>query len=326
VSASAALCSGVGYDVAMKTRFAFAALLVLPVATQAAADRPFIVAETGRGFARLADAVAAIGDGAGTIRITPGVYRQCAVQTAGRITYRATRTGSAIFDGTTCEGKAALVLRGQAASVEGLVFRNMRVADRNGAGIRLERGDLTVSGSIFRDSEEGILTHDDPRATIRIERSTFSRLGRCDDGFDCAHSIYVGGYGALVVTHSRFEAGRGGHYVKSRAARVDLRGNVFDDRTGSATNYMIDLPNGSAGIIAGNVMVQGRDKDNHSAFITIAPEGRVRDSSALIISGNSAAFAPGVRRSSTFVANWTADRPRIAGNRLAPGIKATDRR
>ena len=87
----------------------------------------------------------------------------------------------------------------------------MRVPDRNGAGIRLERGDLSVSGSAFRDSEEGILTHDDPRATIRIDRSTFSRLGRCDDDFDCAHSIYAGQYGQLIVTNSRFEAGTGGH-------------------------------------------------------------------------------------------------------------------
>lgn len=306
----------------------FLAILTLAFATvaQAAPDRPFTVAETGRAYARLADAVAAIGNGAGTIGIAPGTYRQCAVQAAGRVTFRAATPSGAIFDGTTCEGKAALVLRGQAAIIEGLAFQNMRVPDRNGAGIRLERGDLTVSGSIFRDSDEGILTHDDPRGAIRIEHSTFSRLGRCDDGFDCAHSIYVGHYGGLVVTNSRFEAGTGGHYVKSRAARVDIRGNTFDDRAGHATNYMIDLPHGSAGVIAGNVMVQGRDKDNHSAFITIAPEGREHDSSVLVVSGNSATFAPGVRRSSTFVANWTADRPRITGNRLAPGIRITDRR
>lgn len=325
MSDGAALRFRVGYGPAMKTLLALLGF-ALPLAAQAATDRPFTVVESGRGYARLADAVAAIGDGAGTIRIAPGVYRQCVVQAAGRITYRAAQPGSAIFDGTTCEGKAALVLRGRSASVEGLFFRNMRVPDRNGAGIRLERGDLSVSGSIFRDSEEGILTHDDPRATIRIDRSTFSRLGRCDDEVDCAHSIYVGHYSQLVVTRSRFEAGTGGHYVKSRAARVEIRGNVFDDRAGRATNYMIDLSNGSAGVISGNVMVQGRDKDNHSAFITIAPEGRARDSSTLVISGNNAAFAPGIRRASTFVANWSADQPRIAGNRLAAGIKATDRR
>ena len=40
---------------------------------------------------------------------------------------------------------AALVLRGAAASVDGIIFQNMRVADLNGAGIRLERGNLDLS-------------------------------------------------------------------------------------------------------------------------------------------------------------------------------------
>src|SRR3546814_8146658 len=44
----------------------------------------------------------------------------------------------AIFDGVTCEGKAALVLRGDGARVDGVVFQNMRVPDGNGAGIRSE--------------------------------------------------------------------------------------------------------------------------------------------------------------------------------------------
>ncbi|HEX5538053.1 MAG TPA: right-handed parallel beta-helix repeat-containing protein [Sphingobium sp.] len=312
----------------MRLLFLAGALLVLPFPSGArsAEPAPFTVMKTGRGYARLADAVAAVGDRDGVIVIAPGVHRQCAVQQAGRISFRAARPGTAILDGVTCEGKAALVLRGRGASVEGLVFRHLRVPDGNGAGIRLEHGDLAVIGSAFRDSEEGILTHDDPQATIRIDRSTFSRLGRCDRGLDCAHSVYVGRYGRLIITGSRFEAGTGGHYVKSRAAQVDIHNNVFDDEAGRATNYMIDLSNGSAGAIGGNVMVQGRDKENYSAFITIAPEGRERDSSAILISGNSAAFAPGVRRTSTFVANWTDDRPRITSNLLNKGIRTTDRR
>lgn len=287
---------------------------------------PFTVAETGRGYGHLADAVAAIGDGRGTIRIAPGTYRQCAVQTAGHIRYRATRPHGVIFDGVACEGKAALVLRGRSAAVDGIVFQNMRVPDGNGAGIRLERGDLAVTNSLFRASEEGILTHDDPGATLRVDRSVFSRLGRCDRGLDCAHSIYAGHYGALVITNSRFEAGTGGHYVKSRAARVEITGNSFDDRAGSATNYMVDLPNGSAGLIERNIMVQGRDKDNYSAFITIAPEGRARDSASLVIRNNRASFDAGLRRASTFVANWTGENPLVSDNVLAAGIRPTDRR
>ena len=300
----------------------------LPASASAAWARSdaFTLTESGKGFGTLADAVAAAGDGPATILIAPGRYRQCAVQERGTIHYRAAKAGTVIFDGRICEGKAALVLRGRAASVEGITFQNMYVPDGNGSGIRLERGDLSVVNSIFRDSEQGILTHSDPAGTIRIDRSTFSRLGRCDRGLDCAHSIYVGHYGRLIVTRSRFEAGTGGHYVKSRAARVEISDNFFDDRDGHHTNYMIDLPNGSAGIVERNIMVQGRDKDNWSAFITIAPEGREHDSSDLVIRGNRAAFVPGLLRTSTFVANWTGDRVRIGANDLAPGIRTTDRR
>ena len=89
------------------------------------------------------------------------------MQEAGRIAYRAIEPGKAIFDGGTCEGKAALVLRGRDAVVDGLVFQNMRVPDGNGAGIRLEKGPLLVKNAVFRDSEEGILTADDPASAIR---------------------------------------------------------------------------------------------------------------------------------------------------------------
>src|SRR3546814_989026 len=81
----------------------------------------------------------------------------------------------------------------------------MRVPDANGAGIRLERGNLEVANSLFRNSEQGILTADDTASEIRIDRSTFQHLGRCDRGLSCAHSIYVGAYGKLTVTRSRFE-------------------------------------------------------------------------------------------------------------------------
>jgi len=303
------------------------ALFLMGLLTAGSAHaRPFTIAESGREYKSLSEAVAAIGNGKGTILIAPGTYRQCAVQQGGDIAYRAEKPGSVIFDATICEGKAALVLRGRAAQVEGITFQNLYVPDGNGSGIRLERGDLTVKGSIFRNSEQGILTHNDPGATIRIERSTFSGLGRCDRGLDCAHSIYIGHYGRLIVRDSRFEAGTGGHYIKSRANAVEIVHNSFDDSAGHATNYMIDLPNGSAGLIEGNIMVQGKDKENYSAFITIAPEGRARDSSSLIIRENNASFVPGLRRISTFVANWSEDAPQIVENKLANGIRITDRR
>ncbi len=307
-----------------KTPLLLIALLSGAATAQSAA--PFRNAETGRGYSNLQQAVDSIGEGEGTIIIAPGSYRQCAVQKAGVVAFRASVPGQTVFDGATCEGKAALVLRGEAASIDGIIFQNMRVPDANGAGIRLEKGNLTVTRAIFRNSEQGILTAEDKSGSISIDRSTFSGLGRCDRGLSCAHSIYIGGYGSLRVTNSRFERGNGGHYVKSRAARISVTDNAFDDTRGRETNYMIDLSNGAVGQIARNIFVQGQSKENYSAFIAVAPEGRQQSSAGLSVSANEASIAPGVERNTTFLADWSGDRIALGGNRLGRGLKPFERR
>ncbi len=95
---------------------------------------PFTVVETGQGFTDLQEAVSSIRMGTGTIRIAPGVYRQCAVQQGGRITFRAAQRAPRSSKRPRCEDKAGLVLRGQGSTVDGLVFRGYRVPDGNGAG------------------------------------------------------------------------------------------------------------------------------------------------------------------------------------------------
>lgn len=302
-----------------------AVAMALPAQSQAG-RAPFVVAESGQGFYRLQDAVDAIGDRSGTIRVAPGVHTDCAVQSAGRIAFVAADPGTAIFDGMTCEGKAALVLRGAGARVDGIVFQNMRVPDGNGAGIRLEKSDLVISNSLFRNSEQGILTADDPAATLTIDRSTFSRLGRCDRGLSCAHSVYTGLYGRVIVTRSRFEKGSGGHYLKSRAVTVDVRDNSFDDTQGAATNYLIDLPSGATGRIVNNLLVQGRDKENYAALITVAPEERKNRSAGLVIEGNRASLPAGINRRSVFVADWSGEPLAIGPNELGPGLTRFERR
>lgn len=304
---------------------AIAALAAISATAQAGLA-PFRVAETGRAYARLADAVDAIGDRQGTILIAPGSYRECAVQSAGHIAFKAEVAGRSILDGGICEGKAALVLRGRSAAIDGLVFQNMAVPDGNGAGIRLEKGNLAVTRSVFRNSEQGILTAQDPSGEIVIDQTSFSGLGRCDRGLSCAHSIYIGDFATLTVTRSRFERGNGGHYIKSRASRAIIQNNAFDDSRGQATNYMIDLPGGATGMISGNVFVQGQDKENYSAFIAIAAEGRQRSSAGLAISGNDASLATGVERSTVFLADWSGDAIVLGANRLGRGLKPFEKR
>jgi hypothetical protein len=315
---------------AMKIRAALLALLAAaPASAQSigpAAEPRFVIAERGEAFFTLQEAVRAIGDGKGTIRIAPGHYEECITQDGGEIRYLAEQPGSVVFDTVTCEGKAAFVLRGRSAFIEGIVFQNMEVPDRNGAGIRIEQGDLLVRESLFRNSESGILGSNDQTGRIRIERSTFSGLGRCDDGADCAHSVYINGKGSLSVANTRFERGRGGQYVKSRAPRIEVVDSSFDDSTGQATNYMIDLPVGANGTIARNMFLQGPNKENYSALIALAGEGRDNDMSSLQVTANQADVAPGFRHRTVFVADWAGAPVRIDGNRLHRQIAQSERR
>jgi len=302
-----------------------AVALTLPAAAQSG-RAPFTIQQTGQGFATIDEAVQSVRMGTATILIAPGVYHQCTIQAGGVITFKAVQPGTAIFDGTACEGKAAFVLRGQGSTVDGLVFRNLRVADGNGAGIRTEMGNLTVTNSMFLDSQEGILGGEPNGQRIVIDRSTFAGLGQCDQSPDCAHSIYLANQGSVTVTNSRFERGRGGHYVKLRVPNVTIADNSFDDTGGRKTNYMIDLPEGSTGLITRNTFVQGREKENWTGFVVVAAEAKKYSSAGLRVEGNVATLAPGETRSPAFVADYSHERLAVGANKLGAGVRMFETR
>ncbi|BCA61802.1 hypothetical protein HMP09_1036 [Sphingomonas sp. HMP9] len=306
----------------MKRSLLAFALFAVPAFAQGSA--PFTV--NGQGFATLQDAVSSIRMGTATILIAPGTYRQCAVQAGGHITFKAVKPGTAIFEAVACEDKAALVLRGQGSVVDGLVFRGYRVADGNGAGIRTEMGNLTVTNAMFLDSQEGILGGEPTAQTIVIDHSTFAGLGQCDESPGCSHAIYLANKGSVTITNSRFERGTGGHYVKLRVPTVSIADNSFDDTAGRKTNYMIDLPEGATGLIARNTFVQGRNKENHTGLIVVAAEAKTYRSTGLRVDGNDARLAPGDSTSPAFVADYSHDRLAIGANRLGAGLRPFETR
>jgi hypothetical protein len=179
---------------------------------------------------------------------------------------------------------------------------------------------------MFADSQEGILGGTDQPAKVTIDHSTFTRLGQCDETPDCAHSIYLASTGEVRVTNSRFERGRGGHYVKLRVPNVVITDNSFDDSQGHKTNYAIDLPEGATGLIARNTFVQGPDKENWTGIIVVAAEQRKYRSTGLRVEDNVATLAAGQRNSPAFVANASRDRLAIGSNQLGPNIRAFEQR
>jgi hypothetical protein len=296
---------------------------LLPLLLLAAASpAPFAVGT--RGFATLQAAVDAIGGGTGTIVVAPGIYRQCAVQTAGRVTFRAAAPGKAVFERAICEDKAGLVLRGRGSHVDGLVFRGYAAADSIGAGIRTETGDLLVTNATFLDSELGIIGGTRNTQRVTIDRSTFSGLGRCRPD-NCSHSLYLTS-GTVTVTRSRFERGRGGHYVKLRAPRAIITDNSFDDSGGRMTSYMIDLPEGATGTIARNAFVQGGAKDNAGGMIVVRAEFLTYPSAGLSVSDNDATIVAQQPRGTSFVVDYSGDRLAIGANRLGEGVRRFEAR
>lgn len=295
--------------------------LTAPAAAQQQRGAPFTIAETGEGYDTLDAAVRAVGDRRATILIAPGTYRECVVQEAGQIIFKAQVAGQSIFENETCEDKAAFVLRGKGSTVDGIVFRGYSVNDGNGAGIRIEQGDLTVLNSMFLDSQEGILGGNPSRQTITIDRSTFSGLGQCDQAVNCSHSVYLINQGQVIITRSRFERGTGGHYVKIRSPNIQILDSSFDDSQGKNTNYMVDLSEGGTGLIARNTFVQGPNKENGSGLIVVAAEGKTYSSVGLRIEDNEARMAPGASGDPAFVADLSHQQLSIGQNRLS-GMRA----
>lgn len=293
-----------------------AGALAVPAAAQQGGD-PFTIEETGKAYRTLQAAVDAISV-KGTILIAPGRYTGCAVQEKGVVTYKARQGGMVIFDGGVCEGKATLVLRGRGALVDGLTFTNISVEDRNGAGIRQERGDLVVLNSRFERSETSILTTDDHLLKTTIDKSQFSQLGRCVS--TCSHSLYIGQIDRFQLTRSTFEQGYGGHYVKSRAREVLISENRIDDSQGRGTSYEIDLSEGAVGEVSRNVLIKGRAADNRCCMITVAPEGANNPSEGLKIVGNDASLGQGALYTTAFVANWSGETLAMSGNKVGPRV------
>src|SRR5262249_27715650 len=93
-------------------------------------------------------AAAAVAPAGDHIEIEPGPYFDCAVWNADNLVIEGTGPGVLITD-KTCVGKGLFVIEGDNTTVRNLTLTRSRVPDMNGAGIRLDKGSLTVEGVKF---------------------------------------------------------------------------------------------------------------------------------------------------------------------------------
>src|SRR5690606_7605292 len=151
-----------------------------------------------------------------TVEVKAGEYRgDVAVWLQKKLTIRAVG-GPAVLvaDGKSAEAKAIWVIRNGEFEIEGFDFVGARVPDRNGAGIRFERGKLTVRDSRFIDNQMGLLTGNDGTSELTVERCEFTGP---TDGGHWYHNLYAGAIARLTVIGSWSHKGRRGHLIKSRA-------------------------------------------------------------------------------------------------------------
>ena len=233
---------------------------------------------------RLADALRRAADG-DTILVASGDYHgDVGVIHQKRLTIRGVGTRPVFHaDGQHAEGKAQLVLRDGEVLIENIAFTGTRVPSGNGAGIRFERGHLTLRRCAFTDNQIGLLTNNDESAELVVEDSEFGMApgepGRLE------HLLYVGRIAALSVTGSRFYQGHTGHLLKSRARRSLLAYNrIVDGPLGSAS-YEVEFPNGGQVTLIGNTIGQSAATQN-PAVVSYGAEGGHWPDNMLVLAYN----------------------------------------
>lgn len=206
-----------------------------------------------------------------TVIVDPAEYRaDVAVWNQNGIVIKA-EGGQAVLraDGASAEGKALFVIRGVDVRVEHFTFSGTRVRDRNGAGIRLERGgQLRVEHCRFEDNENGILTSNDVASELHVVDSEFVDNGAGDGQ---SHNLYVGAIGRLTVVGSYFARARVGHLLKSRARDSVIAFSRLSGEDGTAS-YELEFPSGGRASVIGCLIQQGPRSEN-STIISYGAEG-----------------------------------------------------
>lgn len=143
-------------------------------------------------------------------------------------------------------------------SITGFSFSGAEISaydGGNGAGVRYQSGNLTLSHDIFRGNQDGLLATPFVRGTgtISIDHSEFNHNG---SGTGQTHNIYVGPIASFSLTSSYVHDAVVGHEVKTRAKVNLIQGNTIADNASTAS-YAIDLPNGGSDIVSGNMIEKG---------------------------------------------------------------------
>jgi hypothetical protein len=275
-------------------------------------------------------AAAAVARDGDRVVFDPGIYRECAIWTAPRLTLEARRPPAAmkqtimnetVMTGPTCADRALFLFTGNDITVRGLTFAQARDSEHTGAGILMQGANLTVENSQFLNNENGILAGGPSSSVVRITHSLFRGNGSCVGA--CAHGVYAGQVIArLEVTGCTFIDTHIGHNIKSRALSTVVRDNRIEDGSTGTSSYLIELPNGGDAQIVNNTLEKGAHSDNQETAISIGGQNNINPTHVVEIRGNR--FTSDLPEPVRFVRNTTGTPAQLSGNTLVGRIIPLD--
>lgn len=232
----------------------------------------------GQAYATPCKAFAAAADG-DTINIQAGTYSGdvCAIY-KNNLTIRGVNGRPKInAAGKNASGKATWVVVGNNIKIDNVEMTGAKVPDKNGAALRLEGTNFTLTNSFLHGNQNGILSGAKASSNIVLERNEFGYNGY-GDGY--SHNVYIGAVAKLTFRYNFSHDARVGHNLKTRALHNTIAYNRFSSlrpgETGSTAagkpSYEINVPNGGTTYIIGNVIMQPTGSNN-PAMVAYGEEG-----------------------------------------------------
>lgn len=219
--------------------------------------------------------------------------------------------GRAILDagGKSMDGKAIWVIQANNIMIENIGFKNCKVKDRNGAGIRVEGDNLKIRNALFWDNENGILCGN--LKNVHVLSVKYSEFGFNGYGDGQSHGIYIGAIDKLIFEFNYVHHTKSGHHIKSRAQFNKIAYNYLSDHEIGNASYAIDLQDGGKAIVIGNILWQSKFTEN-SALVHYGMPNSPAGQSIFII--NNTVISD--RHIGIFVLNHSKGRAHIYNNLL----------
>lgn len=179
--------------------------------------------------------------------------------------------------GKNASGKGTWIVVGSDITIDNVEMTGAKVADKNGAALRLEGTNFTLTNSFLHNNQNGILSGQNTASTIILENNEFGYNGY-GDGY--SHNVYIGKVAKLTFRFNFSHDANVGHNLKTRALYNTIAYNRFSSlRSGEKgstaagkPSYEINVPNGSTTYIIGNVIQQPAGSNN-PAMVAYGEEG-----------------------------------------------------